>query len=61
MWIEEFNELLFKTINSKEATIKATKLKFENMPNIVYKYRTASDDHLEALKNNILYASAPSV
>lgn len=60
MWIEEFNELLFKTINSQEATIKATKLKFENMPDIVYKYRTASDDHLEALKNNILYASAPS-
>lgn len=60
MWIEEFNELLFKTINSEEATIKAAKLKFENMPDIVYKYRTASDDHLEALKNNILYASAPS-
>ena len=41
MWIEEYNELLFKTINSKESTIKAAKLKFENMPKLVYKYRTA--------------------
>ena len=60
MWIEEYNELLFKTINSKESTIKAAKLKFENMPKLVYKYRTASDNHLEALRHNILYASAPS-
>jgi hypothetical protein len=60
MWIEEFYELLFKTLNSKEDTNKAIKLKYENMPDLMYKYRTASDDHLEALKNNILYASAPS-
>jgi hypothetical protein len=60
MWIEEFNELLFKTINSQEATIQATKIKFENMPDIVYKYRTALDNHIEALRENVLYASAPS-
>lgn len=60
MWIEEFNKLLFETINNEEATIQATKLKFENMPNIVYKYRTASENHIDALRQNVLYASAPS-
>ncbi len=60
MWIDKFDELLFKTINSKEATIKAAELKLENMPDIVYKYRTSSDNHMDALKQNILYASAPS-
>lgn len=60
MWIELFDELLFKTINSKEATLKAAELKLENMPDIVYKYRDSSDNHIDALKQNILYASAPS-
>lgn len=61
MWMDLFEELLFKTINSKEATQKAAELKFENMPDIVYKYRTSSDNHINALEQNILYASAPSL
>lgn len=60
MWIEKYDELLFRTVNNDEATITATKIKNENMPEIVYKYRTTSDNHVEALRRNILYASAPS-
>lgn len=60
MWMDKYNELLFKTMNSNEATIEATKLKLVNMPDIVYKYRTSSENHINALSENVLYAVAPS-
>ncbi len=60
MWIDEFDRLLFKTINSVEATIQAAILKKKYMPEIVYKYRRVSKRNLEALSNNFLIAAAPS-
>ncbi len=60
MWIKKYDELLFKTPNNAKATIEATLLKNANMPDIVYKYREPNDSHIDALSQNILYASSPS-
>ncbi len=60
MWIDEYNHLMFKSINNDYDTIKAAILKNQYMPEIVYKYRSISDRNLDALENNFLMAASPS-
>ena len=60
MWTDMCSQLTFKPINNDYDTIKATILRKENSPEIVYKYRSISDKNIEALSNNILMAVAPS-
>jgi hypothetical protein len=60
MWLAEYNRLMFKPINNHEETIQAVILKKQNMPDIVYKYRTATLNTFDALENGFLIASSPS-
>ncbi len=60
MWIDNYNTLMFESINNEENTIKAVVLKNQNMPDVLYKYRTTSDQHIKALGNDFLMAVSPS-
>lgn len=60
MWIDEYNRLMFKPINNAEETMQAKKIKHQNMPDIVYKYRTVSINNINALKEGFLMAVSPS-
>lgn len=61
MWLEEYNRLMFKPINNDEETMQAIKIKHQNMPDVVYKYRTVCPNHINALKEGFLMAVAPSI
>ncbi|MGV8983838.1 DUF2971 domain-containing protein [Clostridium sp.] len=60
MWIDEYDNLMFSDTNDNEKIVKAVQLKYENMPEIFYKYRTVKDETLEAFKNDTLYFSSLS-
>jgi hypothetical protein len=60
MWLDEYNRLMFKPINNAEETMQAIRIKNQNMPNIVYKYRTVSTNSINALKEGFLMAVSPS-
>lgn len=60
MWLDEYNRLMFKQINNNEETIQAVKIKNQNMPAIVYKYRTVNQYSIDALENGFLIAASPS-
>jgi hypothetical protein len=60
MWISEYEELMFCKENDDNKTLKAIQLKYDNMPDMFYKYRNANENSIEALDNDILYFSAVS-
>jgi hypothetical protein len=61
LWLDEYKELMFCFENDDKKTIKAVKLKNENMPEFFYKYRTGADNTMDAFDNDILFFSALSM
>jgi hypothetical protein len=61
MWLEEYEELLFSMNHTDESTVAATRLKNQNMPEVVYKYRIVNKDNLQALGHEILIAASPKL
>ena len=57
-WLIEYIYWLFYNDGSIESLAKAAVLKFEHMPDYLYKYRTFCDKHLEALRQGVLYFTA---
>ncbi len=56
-WQTEYLKWLFGADNSIEANRQAAIIKFDYMPDHLYKYRTFSPNHLEALEKGVLYAA----
>ena len=61
MWLNEYEELMFSHVDDDEKTLKAVQIKYDNMPEIFYKYRSVNDNTLNAFKNDTLYFSAISM
>ncbi len=57
MWIDEFVELMFGKNHNRVSMGIGVDLKYQNMPDLLYKYRSASDEHIDALENDYLYSS----
>lgn len=51
---------MFRFENTEEKKLKAVQLKYDNMPDLCYKYRRVSDNTLDAFEKDILYFSAIS-
>lgn len=60
MWLNEYEQLMFSGENDNQNIAKAVQLKYNNMPDIFYKYRGIDEKVLEAFKNDTLYFSAVS-
>ena len=56
-WREEYLRLLFESDNSDETRTKAADLKFDHMPDRLYKYRGFNEGHISALEDGVLYAA----
>jgi len=56
MWKDDYLELVFGKNHTTASIIKGTELKNQHIPNLLYKYRTVSKNHINALKNDYLYA-----
>lgn len=61
MWIDEYEKLMFSDTNSTENIVQAVQLKYQNMPEIFYKYRNVNNATLDAFRNDTLYFSAISL
>lgn len=59
MWHEEYENLMFRSGNKCEALSQAVNIKHEHMPDLLYKYRSVSDNSLSALQDDVLYSSPP--
>lgn len=57
-WLIEYIYWLFYNNGSIESLAKAAILKFEHMPDHIYKYRSFCENHLKALKQGVLYFTA---
>lgn len=59
-WLDEYEKLMFGDGHSIETMEKASALKLAHMPPVLYKYRSCSENTIEALENDCLYSSVPS-
>lgn len=59
-WIYEYEQLMFGPEHTRASMEQAAEMKFAHMPEKVYKYRTFSDNHKQALQDSVLYSSLPT-
>ena len=57
-WLEEYQQLMFHSGNTIEAMAKASVMKFEHMPDRLYKYRMFCPNHIKALNEGVLYSAS---
>ena len=58
-WFQEFKELVFSKETSVEKIDKAIRLKFENLPKFLYKYRSVDKYSLKNLEEDSIWLSDP--
>ena len=56
-WLQEYEELMFGKNHTKSTMDAAAELKYNHMPDVLYKYRQVSDNSLNALENDFLVFS----
>lgn len=59
-WLKEYEELMFGPVHTARTMARAAEIKYEHMPNILFKYRSCSPNTFEALENDFLFSSQPS-
>lgn len=59
-WLKEYEELMFGPVHTERTMARAAEIKYEHMPNILFKYRSCSPNTFEALENDFLFSSQPS-
>lgn len=59
-WQQEYLELMFGKNHTRETMEKAAILKYQYMPNSLYKYRNADKKSIAALRDSVLYSAEPS-
>jgi len=59
VWIDEYEKLMFGENHSKETMVAAVEMKYNYMPELLFKYRSFSQHSLEALRDDFLYSSQP--
>lgn len=59
MWIDDFVSLNFPTDPKLIRFKEAQELKFQHIPNALYRYRTIRDYNIKNLKNGIEWMSYP--
>lgn len=59
MWKDDFVELLFSNDQTKINAIKSAKLKYENFPSYLYRYRPCDDYSIDSLKDDKIFLSDP--
>lgn len=59
MWIEEYEKLMFGVDHNQLTVSNAVDIKNEHMPEVLYKYRSVSQNSLSALQDGVLYSSPP--
>lgn len=57
-WHEEYRKLMFDSDGKMEKLIRAVNIKFEHMPDHLYKYRCFTQNHISALEGDVLYFSS---
>lgn len=60
-WLQEYEELMFGKNHTRSTMDAAAELKYKHMPDVLYKYRQVSDNSLNALENDFLVFSEPSL
>lgn len=60
MWIDKYEKLMFSDTNASENIVQAVQLKYDNMPEIFYKYRNINTRTLDAFRSDTLYFSSIS-
>ncbi|MGY5732340.1 DUF2971 domain-containing protein [Vibrio chemaguriensis] len=58
-WLQEYKELVFSSETSVERIDKAIRLKFDNLPKLLYKYRAINDYSLKNLEEDSIWLSDP--
>ncbi|HIF5801342.1 TPA: DUF2971 domain-containing protein [Vibrio parahaemolyticus] len=58
-WFQEYKELVFSSETSVERIDKAIRLKFDNLPKLLYKYRAINDYSLQNLEEDSIWLSEP--
>ena len=58
-WHSEYLDLMFGKNRTSETMDKAARLKYQHMPETVFKYRSFNDNSISALKEDCLYSSSP--
>lgn len=58
-WFQEYKELVFSSETSVERIDKAIRLKFDNLPKLLYKYRAINDYSLKNLEEDSIWLSEP--
>ena len=56
-WLDEYIELMFGNSRSMDTMNRAAEIKYQHMPEKMYKYRYFCKNHLSALQNDCLYSS----
>lgn len=59
-WHKGFIELMFSKNRTLETISAAADIKYQHMPNALYKFRCFTENALTALQNDCLYSSSPS-
>lgn len=59
-WQEEYEELMFGPSHSLETMSRAADMKYQYMPDLLFKYRACSEHAFEALEQDFLFSSQPS-
>ena len=58
LWLKEYDELMFSLFDNKDDANDGMRLKNDNLPKVIYKYREFSDKTFGALKSDRLYLPA---
>ncbi|AIL70781.1 DUF2971 domain-containing protein [Vibrio vulnificus] len=58
-WFQEYKELVFSSETSVERIDKAIRLKFDNLPKLLYKYRAINKYSLKNLEEDSIWLSDP--
>ena len=59
-WQPEYEQMMFGPLHTRTTIDRAAEIKFAHMPSKLYKYRTFSESHTQALCHSVLYSSCPT-
>lgn len=59
-WLQEYEIMMFGMQHTRLSMERAAEIKFDHMPDKLYKYRSFSENHKQALCHSVLYSSLPT-
>ena len=58
-WLIKYEDLMFGDHHSEESMAEAAVMKYDHMPELLFKYRSCTPETFEALDNDFLFSSQP--